>query len=69
MRANSFLLCVCSPVLHRMLCGSFIESNVKQLQLLDVDGAAFGKALYIWCGKETAPLAEWLRRKWGPVTL
>ena len=58
LRANSFLLCVCSPVLHRMLCGSFIESNGKKLQLLDVDGATFGKALDIWCGKETCAEME-----------
>ena len=52
MRANSFLLSVCSPVLHRMLCGSFAESKAKTLQLKDVHGAAFGKALEICCGKD-----------------
>ena len=35
-----------------MLCCSFIESSGKKLKLMDVDGAAFGKALDIWCGKK-----------------
>ena len=52
MRANSFLLSVCSPVLHRMLCGSFAESKAKTLQLKDVHEDAFGKALEICCGKD-----------------
>ena len=51
MRASSFLLSVCSPVLHRMLCGSFMESSDKRLDLQDVDGSAFGKALDLCCGK------------------
>jgi hypothetical protein len=46
---------LCSPVLHKMLCGSFIESNRKKLQLNDVDGEAFSKVLDIWCGKESCP--------------
>ena len=53
LRTNSFLLCLCSPVLHKMLCGSFIESKSKSLKLRDVDGAAFSKALDIWCGKQS----------------
>ncbi len=51
LRVNSFILCVCSPVLHKMLCGSFIERNEKKLNLQDVDGKTFSKALAIWCGK------------------
>jgi hypothetical protein len=42
---------MCSPVLHKMLCGSFAESNAKRLMLVDVDGEVFGKALDLWCGK------------------
>ncbi len=45
-------MCVCSPVLHKMLCGSFLESHAKKLSLQDVDGAAFSKALDMWYGKE-----------------
>ncbi len=52
LRTNRFLLCMCSPVLHKMLCGSFAESNKKSPNLVDVDEAAFRKVLDIWCGKE-----------------
>ena len=51
MRANSFVLSLCSPVLHRMLCGGFIESKKKEIVLTDVDGKTFGKVMDIWCGK------------------
>ena len=49
--ASSFLLALASPVLHRMLCGSFIESNEKDLRLNDVDIGTFVKTLDIWCGR------------------
>jgi hypothetical protein len=52
LRANRFLLGMCSPVLNRMMCGSFKESNETKLKLKDVDGAVFRKVLDIWCGKE-----------------
>ena len=39
--ASSFLLALASPVLHRMLCGSFSESKEKNLRLNDVDIGAF----------------------------
>ena len=55
---NSFLLSVCSPVLHKMLCGSFTESHRKKIILQDVDGSAFGKAFDIWCGKESTTELE-----------
>ena len=51
LRASSFLLCLVSPVLHKMLCGSFSESQGKKLKLLDVDGEIFIKALNVWCGR------------------
>ena len=51
LRANSFLLCLCSPVLHRMLCGSFIESTDKKVAIEDVGRKAFGKAMDMWCGR------------------
>ena len=51
LRANSFVLSLCSPVLQTMLCGSFIESSKKEIQLLDVDGKTFEKAIDMWCGK------------------
>ena len=39
--ASSFLLALASPVLHKMLCGSFSESKEKNLRLNDVDIGAF----------------------------
>jgi hypothetical protein len=36
-----------------MICGSFCESNEKKLHLQDVDWRSFGKALDVWCGKES----------------
>ena len=51
LRINRFLLCMSSPVLHKMLCGNFAESNAKTMQLVDVDRVAFGKVLDLWCGK------------------
>jgi hypothetical protein len=50
--ANSFLICLASPVLHKMLCGSFSESKGKRLKLDDVDGNTFIKILGVWCGRE-----------------
>jgi hypothetical protein len=53
MLANSFLLCMCSPVLYKLLYGGFIEeTSQKKLKLEDVDGESFSMALDIWCGKE-----------------
>ena len=49
--ANSFLLALASPVLHKMLCGSFSESKEKTLRLDDVESRAFIKTLDLWCGK------------------
>ncbi len=40
--------------MHKMLCGSYAESNSKKLELKGVDGAAFGQTLDIWCGKESS---------------
>ena len=52
MKANSFLLSLCSPVLQTMICGSFTEGAGRQMVVQDVDGAAFVKVLDLWCGKE-----------------
>ena len=49
---------MCSPVLHKMICGSFIESNGEKLELKDVDGPAFRKTLDIWCGKQNCSEME-----------
>ena len=57
LRASSFLLSLCSPVLHRMLCGSFVECNAKKLNIYDVDIVTFGKALDLWCGTLSAEMA------------
>jgi hypothetical protein len=45
LRANKFLLCTSSPILHKMICGSFRESMVPLLELEDVDGAAYSEGL------------------------
>ena len=52
MLANSFLLSMASPVLHKMICGSFREGTTRRLLLEDVDGKAFEEVLNLWCGKE-----------------
>jgi hypothetical protein len=51
-RANSFLLSLCSPVLHKMLCGEFSESNEKKLKFQEVKKTTFCKALDLWYGKD-----------------
>ena len=56
--ASSFLLALASPVLHRMLCGSFSESKEKILRLNDVDIGAFIKTLDIWSGRTDAQEME-----------
>ena len=43
---------MCSPVLHKMICGSFIESFGRLIEVQDVEGVIFGKVLDLWCGKE-----------------
>jgi hypothetical protein len=37
--------------MHKMLCGNFSESRGKKLNLNDVNGNAFTKALDVWCGR------------------
>jgi hypothetical protein len=34
-----------------MLCGSFIEINKNRLDLKDVDGKSFCKAINLFCGQ------------------
>ena len=58
LKANSFLLSMCSPVLHKMICSSFNESGERLMELKDVDGAAFRKVLDAWCGKELETKAD-----------
>ena len=41
-----------SPVLHKMICGSFREGTTRQLSLEDMDAKAFEKIFALWCGKE-----------------
>ena len=59
MTANSFLVCLASPVLHKMLCGRFregmkvssaTEKNIE-LDLADVDQRAFTIALGLCFGR------------------
>ena len=51
-RVNSFLLSMASPVLHKMISGSFTVSTTRQLPLQEVDGKAFEEVMKLWCGKE-----------------
>ncbi len=46
------MLSLCSPVLHKMMCGNFRESAGRRLEINDVDGRAFGKVLDLWSGRE-----------------
>ena len=41
-----------SPVLHKMMSGSFSEGLSRRFYLEDVDGEAFEGVLNLWCGKE-----------------
>ena len=51
-RANCFLLSMASPVLHKMISGSFREGMTRKLLLQEVDAKAFEQTLNLWCGKE-----------------
>ena len=48
MRANSFLLSMASPVLHKMICGSFREGVTRHLSLTDIDAQVFEQILNLW---------------------
>ena len=52
MRANSFLLSMASPVLHKMIFGSFREGVTRHLSLTDIDAKVFEQILNLWYGKE-----------------
>ena len=52
LRLNRCFLCLLSPVLHTMLCGSFTESRGRFINLHDVDESMFLMMLDLWCGKE-----------------
>ena len=41
-----------SPVLHKMICGSFREGVTRHLSLTDVDAQVFEQILNLWYGKE-----------------
>ncbi len=56
MRANSFLLSLCSPVLQKMICGSFIENKIGRIDIHDVDGRTFEIMLNLWCGNDEGGL-------------
>jgi hypothetical protein len=53
LRTSSFLLCLCSPVLRKIICGGCNQNCArKSLDLKDVAEGTFKKALDLWCGKE-----------------
>ena len=45
-------MCLASPVLHKMLCGSFSESKSKIMELKQVNQRPFVKAMDVWCGRK-----------------
>jgi hypothetical protein len=47
LNASSFLICLASPVVRKMLCGNFSESRGEKLKFDDVDRRIFIKALEI----------------------
>jgi hypothetical protein len=63
-QTSSFLLCLASPVVFKMLCGNFSESKRKKLKIDDVDGRAFIWALDVWCGRK-----DWQEVELGEVPL
>jgi hypothetical protein len=58
LRTSSFLLCLASPVVRKVLCGNFSESKGKKLKLGDVDERVSIKALDVWCGRKDCQEAE-----------
>ena len=57
MRANTFLLSLCSPTLREMICGR-ANGQEAYLELDDIDGNAFAMALGLWCGRDADPEKE-----------
>ncbi len=49
-RANGFALSLCSPVLHKMICGGFSEGTAKRLEFHDVDASAFSAVFHLNLG-------------------
>ncbi len=50
--ASKVLLCMSSEVLHKMICGPFMEGMAPRLELDDVDARVFSDVLDLWCGKD-----------------
>jgi hypothetical protein len=49
---NTFLICLISPVLHKLVCGQFKERASRQLELPETDAAAFQMMIDLACGRE-----------------
>ena len=52
MRISAFLLSMLSPVLQKSVCGCFMESASKRVELEDVEPACFQRVLDLWCGRD-----------------
>ena len=52
MRISAFLLSMLSPVLQKSVCGCFMESASKRVELEDVEPACFRRVLDLWCGRD-----------------
>ncbi len=50
-RSSGFLLSMVSPVIHKQLCGNFLEGHQKRIEICDVNEMDFRAVLDLWCGK------------------
>ena len=51
-RVSAFLLCLVSPVLHKLLCGQFKERASKEIELLETEALEFQLMIDLACGHE-----------------
>ena len=54
-KASGFVLSLASPVLRKMICGSFDESVERKVKLQDVGQKVFFDVLDLWCGTSLVP--------------
>ncbi len=47
-----------SPVLEKMICGSFSDSVAPRLELEGVDARVYSDVLDMWCGKDVVAKKE-----------
>ena len=57
-KASAFLLCLVSPVFHKLLCGEFKERATRKIDLPEIDKAEFQIMIDLVCGKEINEIVE-----------